>query len=74
MADFVGADRALKALALHTVAELELRPEVDGPRVPRSMTLRDALALTIEEHADAIAVTDDDGRVLGSVTKEDLLR
>jgi len=56
------------------IAELELRPEVDGPRVPRSMTLRDALALTIEEHADAIAVTDDDGRVLGSVTKEDLLR
>jgi len=74
VADFVGADRALKALALHTLAELELRPAADGPRVPRSTTLRDALALTIEEHADTIAVTDEDGRVLGSLTKDDLLR
>src|SRR5256885_3077690 len=73
VANFVGRDRALKALSLRTLADLELRPDVDGPRVPRSTTLRDALALTIEEHADAIAVTDDDGRVLGSLTNEDLL-
>ena len=62
------------ALALHTVAELELRPAVDGPRVPRSTTLRDALARAIEEHSDTIAVTDEDGRVLGSLTRDDLLR
>jgi osmoprotectant transport system ATP-binding protein len=74
VAEFVGADRALKALALHTLAELDLRPETDGPRTSRTTTLRDALALLIAEHADVLTVTDDDGRVLGSVTKDDLLR
>ena len=74
VAEFVGADRALKALALHTLAELDLRPEADGPRASRTTTLRDALALLIDEHADVLTVTDDDGRVLGSVTKDDLLR
>jgi osmoprotectant transport system ATP-binding protein len=75
VADFVGADRALKALALHTLAELELRPAANGGvRALRTATLRDALSLLIAEHAEVLAVTDDDGRVLGSVTKDDLLR
>jgi osmoprotectant transport system ATP-binding protein len=75
VAEFVGADRALKALALSTLAELELHPAADGaPRLPRTATLRDALSLLIELHADTLAVTDGDGRVLGSVTKEDLTR
>jgi osmoprotectant transport system ATP-binding protein len=75
VADFVGADRALKALALHTLAELELRPAANGGvRALRTATLRDALSLLIAEHAEVLTVTDDDGRVLGSVTKDDLLR
>jgi osmoprotectant transport system ATP-binding protein len=74
VADFVGADRALKALALHTLAELELRPAANGVPAPRTATLRDALSLLIAEHAEVLTVTDDDGRVLGSVTKDDLLR
>jgi osmoprotectant transport system ATP-binding protein len=75
VADFVGADRALKALALHTLAELELRPAANGGvRALRTATLRDALSLLVAEHAEVLAVTDDDGRVLGSVTKDDLLR
>jgi osmoprotectant transport system ATP-binding protein len=75
VADFVGADRALKALALHTLAELELRPAANGVvRALRTATLRDALSLLIAEHAEVLTVTDDDGRVLGSVTKDDLLR
>jgi osmoprotectant transport system ATP-binding protein len=75
VADFVGADRALKALALHTLAELELRPAANGGvRALRTTTLRDALSLLIAEHAELLTVTDDDGRVLGSVTKDDLLR
>jgi osmoprotectant transport system ATP-binding protein len=74
VAEFVGADRALKALALHTLAELELAPPAGGPRVPQSSTVRDALALLIEERADALDVTDGDGRVLGSVAKDELLR
>jgi osmoprotectant transport system ATP-binding protein len=74
VADFVGADRALKAMALHTLAELELRPAANGVPAPRTTTLRDALSLLIAEQADVLTVTDDDGRVLGSVTEADLLR
>jgi osmoprotectant transport system ATP-binding protein len=74
VADFVGADRALKAMALHTLAELELRAAANGVRAPRTTTLRDALSLLISERADVLTVTDDDGRVLGSVTEADLLR
>jgi osmoprotectant transport system ATP-binding protein len=73
VADFVGSDRALKALALHTLAELELGPATDGVRVSRTTTLRDALSLLIGERAHLLAVTDDGGSVIGSVTKDDLL-
>jgi osmoprotectant transport system ATP-binding protein len=74
VAQFVGADRALKALALRTLGELPLeRGSADGPRLPRGSTLRDALAALIAERADRIVVTDDDGRALGSVTREQLL-
>src|SRR5436309_5892701 len=51
VAEFVGADRALKALALRTLAELELGAPTDGPRLPRTATLREALALLVEKHA-----------------------
>jgi osmoprotectant transport system ATP-binding protein len=75
VAQFVGADRALKALALRTLGELELRAATDGgPRLPRSTTLRDGLALLIAEHAQTLAVTDDAGVVVGSLTRDDLLR
>ena len=75
VAQFVGADRALKALSLRTIGELELRPPADGaPRAPRSTTMRDALALLIAERSATLAVTDDDGAVLGSLARDDLLR
>jgi osmoprotectant transport system ATP-binding protein len=75
VAQFVGADRALKALALRRLGELELRPATDGgPRLPRSATLRDALSLLIAERAETLAVTDDAGVVAGSLTRDDLLR
>jgi osmoprotectant transport system ATP-binding protein len=74
VAEFVGADRALKVLSLHTLGDLALGPPADGPRAAASMTLRDALALLIVEHADVIAVTGADGTVIGSVTKDALLQ
>jgi osmoprotectant transport system ATP-binding protein len=75
VAQFVGADRALKALALRTLAELPLRPpHDDAPRLPSSTTLRDALALLVAERRDTLTVTDADGVPKGSVTLEDLLR
>jgi osmoprotectant transport system ATP-binding protein len=74
VARFVGADRALKALALRTLEELELRPVADGPRVPSTTTLRDALALLVAEHREALVVVDGSGSPRGSVTRDDLLR
>ena len=73
VAEFVGADRALKALALHTVAEMELGPPSDGPRVAGTTTCRDALALMIEKRVDRLAVTGDDGKVIGSIAREVLV-
>jgi osmoprotectant transport system ATP-binding protein len=76
VADFVGRDRALKALSLRTLGELELAPSSgDGlPRLPAETNLRDALAVLIAEHREALVVVGADGGVLGVVRREDLLR
>ena len=77
VADFVGRDRALKALALHTLGELELTSPADAdglPRLPAETNLRDALALLLEERRDALVVVGPDGSPLGVATREDLLR
>ena len=75
VADFVGRDRALKALALKTLGELELSPATgDGlPRLPADTSLRDALALLIAERSGAVLVVGADGSPLGVATREDLL-
>ncbi|MDE3024062.1 MAG: ABC transporter ATP-binding protein [Acidobacteriota bacterium] len=73
VAEFVGADRALKALALHTLAELDLGAPAGGPPCPRTSTVRDALALMLQMDAQKLAVTDERGVVVGSVTREQLL-
>jgi osmoprotectant transport system ATP-binding protein len=77
VADFVGRDRALKALTLRTLGELELSPagSEDGlPRLPADTTLRDALAQVIAERTDGILVVGEDGSPLGVAKREDLLR
>src|SRR5439155_983743 len=70
VADFVGRDRALKALSLRTLGALELGPVGrdggDGlPRLPAEASLRDALALLVVERRDALLVVDADGSPLG---------
>jgi len=72
VAEFVGRDRALKALALRTLDDIELGPPADGPRIPRTSTVRDALALSIEKRAHVLAVTNG-GAVVGSVTRDKLV-
>jgi osmoprotectant transport system ATP-binding protein len=69
-------DRALKALTLKTVGELELSPATeDGlPRLAADTSLRDALAIIVAERSDALLVVAPDGSPLGVVTREDLLR
>jgi osmoprotectant transport system ATP-binding protein len=75
VADFVGRDRALKALSLRTLGDLELAPSSgDGlPHLPAETNLRDALAVLIAEHREALVVVGADGDALGVVKREDLL-
>jgi osmoprotectant transport system ATP-binding protein len=75
VADFVGRDRALKALALRTLGELELAPpSADGlPRLPADTSLRDALAVLVAARRDALIVVDPNGSPLGVVTRDELL-
>jgi osmoprotectant transport system ATP-binding protein len=76
VADFVGRDRALKALALRTLGDLELAPATeDGlPRLPADTSLRDALAIVIAERRNALLVVGPDGSPIGVATREDLLK
>jgi len=67
---FVGADRALKRLAL-VRADAALEPAIaakHGHHVAGDATLRDALALMLAAGVDALAVVDSDGAVQGVVT------
>src|SRR5437868_14784224 len=76
VADFVGRDRAPKALSLRTLGDLEVSPAAaDGPpRLPAESSLRDALAVVIGERRNALLVVDADGSPLGVVKREDLLK
>jgi osmoprotectant transport system ATP-binding protein len=82
VAQFVGADRALKRLSLTTVAELALLP-VDGAHaaapspsaspsasryVSRESTVHDALSQLLSAGGEPLQVIDGDGRVLGLLT------
>jgi osmoprotectant transport system ATP-binding protein len=77
VAEFVGADRGLKRLALTKLDELELvapnglRPDLspDGPRrVLRDTTVRDALSALLSAGGQPLTVVDGDGRVEGLLT------
>jgi osmoprotectant transport system ATP-binding protein len=76
VAEFVGADRGLKRLALTSLAELKLI-EPDGVRgspsngtisVPRETSVRDALSLMLTANGEPVAVLDAEGRVEGLLT------
>jgi osmoprotectant transport system ATP-binding protein len=77
--DFVGADRALKGLALMRVSAVELRPESELPGNPvpdvaPEDVLRDALSRMIQQETDCARVVAADGRVLGVLMLETVLR
>jgi len=70
IADFVGADRALKRLALVT-AGMAADPTPPGPGAPvvsPTTSLRDVLSVLLASRADIAAVTDADGSVRGSIS------
>jgi osmoprotectant transport system ATP-binding protein len=74
VAEFVGADRALKRLALATLADVRLAdvspPNGSGQRVPDSMTLRDALSALLNAGGQSLTVIDGSGRLAGEFTLE----
>ncbi len=79
VAQFVGADRALKRLSLTTLAEVELvepnglrrdgRPS-DTRQVPLETSVRDALSLLLTSNGEPLPVTDGDGAISGLLTLE----
>ncbi len=74
VASFVGADRALKRLALSTLADLELiapnGARTNGHRVGLGTNVRDALSLMLAAGGGPLTVVDDGDRVAGLVTME----
>jgi osmoprotectant transport system ATP-binding protein len=66
---FIGEDRALRRLALRTLADVPLEPvggADDARRVSHHTTVRNAVSLLLETDADRLIVVDDDGNPLGS--------
>jgi osmoprotectant transport system ATP-binding protein len=78
VARFVGADRALKRLALTTVAELDLvapnGAAPGAPRVPATTSARDALSMLLLSGGEPLLVVDGQDQVGGLVTIELLER
>jgi osmoprotectant transport system ATP-binding protein len=73
VAEFVGADRALKRLGLATLADVELAA-IDNGRpadtIARSATVRDALSAVLAGGGKPLTVLDDGGAPAGIVTLE----
>jgi osmoprotectant transport system ATP-binding protein len=72
VARFVGADRALKRLALSTLADIALDPPGPGERerVDARTTVRDALSRILGSGGRPLTVVDEQDRALGQVTLE----
>jgi osmoprotectant transport system ATP-binding protein len=76
VAEFVGADRALKRLSLATVAELELLAPngsagaIGAQRVSPQTSARDALSMLLVSNGEPLLVVDRHDRVAGLVTLE----
>jgi osmoprotectant transport system ATP-binding protein len=73
VAEFVGADRALKRLGLSTLADVKLLAPngvPDAGTVERTATVRDALSQLLAEGGRPLTVLDERGHVAGVVTLE----
>jgi osmoprotectant transport system ATP-binding protein len=69
VAQFVGEDRALRRMALHTLAEVPLetvsRSETVSPELSSRVSVRTAVSHMLEAGTEGVTVVDDEGRVLG---------
>jgi osmoprotectant transport system ATP-binding protein len=78
VARFVGADRGLKRLALHSIGELDgsLGPvpsDLRAPSIDTSTTMRVALSMLLDLGVPELCVAKD-GKVVGSVTLQQILQ
>jgi osmoprotectant transport system ATP-binding protein len=72
--DFVGADRALKRLALLRVSDLELGPANGGPDIRDTALLRDALSDLLQHGELHGRVVNERGETVGGISMEALAR
>jgi osmoprotectant transport system ATP-binding protein len=69
VAEFVGADRALKRLALLRVADYATGVAASmGPRVAADASLREALAAMLAADTESATTTDANGAAVGTIT------
>ncbi len=76
VSSFIGKDRAIKHLSLHTIAEL--RAEIglveideaieDSKTVHLNADLRNTLAMLLNQEADQVIVVDEEGNAQGAIT------
>ena len=79
VARFVGADRGLKRLSLARVGELNLepvpadtQPQPGQPVLQTRTTLKDALSMMLDADVSAGVVVDEDDRVVGLLTYDEI--
>jgi osmoprotectant transport system ATP-binding protein len=67
VAQFIGEDRALRRLALHTLADVPLETVSRQGRetVSSRISVRTAVSHMLESGSDSVVVVDDDGQALG---------
>lgn len=78
VADFIGKDRAIKMLSLHTVAELhkeiglmDCKEEIaDSKRIGLQSDLKNTLSILLNQEAEQVCIYDKDDNVLGAITIE----
>lgn len=69
VADFVGADRALRRLSLVRATEAVERGEVaDGFALPGTLSVREVLSALLAEGREAATIRAEDGTALGQIT------
>jgi osmoprotectant transport system ATP-binding protein len=70
---FIGEDRALRRLALRTLAEVPLQSgTAAGPRIPAHVSVRNAVSQMLETNAEQVVVIAEDGSELGVFRLEDV--
>ncbi len=70
VADFVGGQRGLRRLSVTPIDPTDLEPvlALEGPEVPLSGTLQDAMAALLTDDGGQVRVMDENGAALGTLT------